>query len=83
MWYRNHTEIKQCMDYWNLFDGMCYNKDGFLFFIQIKTNQWASEKAINRFMEKRHLNVIVINVKPRAIHTRFYFKALNASSMNI
>ena len=56
-WYR-------ALDLWNLFDGICFDKDGNAIFIQIKTNAWAAEKPIKDFIcEKKHLIVLSINVK--------------------
>jgi hypothetical protein len=56
-WYR-------ALDLWNLFDGICFDKDGNAIFIQIKTNAWAAEKPIKDFIcDKKHLIVLSINVK--------------------
>ena len=56
-WYR-------ALDLWNLFDGICFDKDGNAVFIQIKTNAWAAEKPIKDFIcDKKHLIVLSINVK--------------------
>ena len=71
------------MDYWNRFDGMCYEENGNLFFIQIKTNKWESEKKLLDFMENRWINVVILNVTPKGVKTRLYFKALNGRLLNI
>ncbi len=53
-WYR-------ALDLWNLFDGICFDKDGNAIFIQIKTNAWAAEKPIKDFIcDKKHLIVFFI-----------------------
>ena len=51
-----------CTDYWNLFDGMCFNPKGALTFIQIKTNAWASKKTIEDFINQHKLKAISVNV---------------------
>ena len=56
-WYR-------ALDLWNLFDGICFNNDGDIVMLQIKTNAWASAKPINDWLKnKNNLIVLVINVK--------------------
>ena len=56
-WYR-------ALDLWNLFDGICFDIDGNIVLIQIKTNAWASAKSINDWLkDKKNLIVLVINVK--------------------
>ena len=56
-WYR-------ALDLWNLFDGICFDRDGNANFIQIKTNAWAAEKPIKDFIyDKKNLIVLSINVK--------------------
>lgn len=58
----NKEMTSTCTDYWNLFDGMGYDRNGNLAFIQIKTNAWAAEKPIKDFVTRRKIPVIVINV---------------------
>ena len=56
-WYR-------ALDLWNLFDGICFDRDGNANFIQIKTNAWASKQPILDFLKtRRNLIVLVINVR--------------------
>ena len=56
-WYR-------ALDLWNLFDGICFNNDGDIVMLQIKTNAWASASPINDWLkDKNNLIVLVINVK--------------------
>ena len=56
-WYR-------ALDLWNLFDGICFNDEGDLILIQIKTNAWAAAKPISDWLkDKNNLIVLVINVK--------------------
>jgi hypothetical protein len=56
-WYR-------ALDLWNLFDGICFNDEGDLILIQIKTNSWAAAKPISDWLkDKNNLIVLVINVK--------------------
>jgi len=58
-------------DLWNLFDGICFGEDlievdetnrNKAYYIQIKTNAWAAEKPILKFLKTHSVNVIVINV---------------------
>jgi hypothetical protein len=52
------------MDLWNLFDGICFDKNGNIILIQVKTNAWAKGKDFVDFLsDKKHLKVLSINVK--------------------
>ena len=69
-WYR-------ALDLWNLFDGICFDKEGNVVLIQIKTNAWASEKNIKDFLrDKKNVIVLVLNVNRReskwGVHVREY-----------
>ena len=56
-WYR-------ALDLWNLFDGICFDKNGNIILIQIKTNAWADAAKIRTFLKgKKNLTAMVINVK--------------------
>lgn len=58
-WYR-------ALDLWNLFDGICFNKGGDIILIQIKTNSWAKEEPIKKFLsDKQNLIALSINVSKR------------------
>jgi len=59
----NNVKKYRCTDYWNLFDGMGYDRDGNLFFLQIKTNAWASRKLIEDFLAWHKGYAILINVQ--------------------
>lgn len=58
----NLKEIKQETDYWNLFDGMGFDVDGNLTFIQIKTNNFPPEKPINDFTLQHKVKAVAVNV---------------------
>jgi hypothetical protein len=58
-------------DLWNLFDGICFGEDlievdetgrNKAYYIQVKTNAWATEEPILKFLKTHSVNVIVINV---------------------
>tara|TARA_R100000781_G_C4075550_1_gene125957 strand:+ start:615 stop:956 length:342 start_codon:yes stop_codon:yes gene_type:complete len=56
-WYR-------ALDLWNLFDGICFDSEGKIILLQIKTNAWAQEKPIKDFLyDKDNLIALSINVK--------------------
>ena len=56
-WYR-------ALDLWNLFDGICFDTEGKIVLLQIKTNAWAQEKLFKDFLKnKKNLIVLIINVK--------------------
>ena len=48
-------------DLWNLFDGICFGKNR-AYYIQVKTNSWAAEEPILKFLKTHSVNVIVVNV---------------------
>jgi len=55
-WYR-------ALDLWNLFDGICFDDEGTVVFIQIKTNAWPPNQPIFDFMrDKKNIKVLCINV---------------------
>ena len=55
-WYR-------ALDLWNLFDGICFDEDGNIVLIQIKTNAWPPSQPIFDFMrDKNNMKVLCINV---------------------
>ena len=73
IWLKPHTrrhdlvytsgECYRALDLWNLFDGFCFDDDGNVVFIQIKTNSWPPTKPITDFMRyKKNIKVISINV---------------------
>ena len=54
----------QITDFFNLFDGFCVSPDGFLIWIQIKTDNWPKEREIIQFLlDKRGWFVMAINVR--------------------
>ena len=56
-WYR-------ALDLWNLFDGICFDRDGRIILIQIKTNAWAQAQPIKDFLkDKKNLIALALNVK--------------------
>jgi hypothetical protein len=56
-WYR-------AIDLWNLFDGICFDGNGNICLLQIKTNSWAAADPIEKFLnDKKNLKVLVFNVK--------------------
>ena len=76
IWLKPHTrrhdliytrgEWYRALDLWNLFDGICFDKEGNVVLIQIKTNAWASEKNIKDFLrDKKNVIVLVLNVSRR------------------
>ena len=59
----NTGEWYRALDLWNLFDGICFDKEGNIVLIQIKTNAWAKEKPIKDFLkDKKHLITLSLNV---------------------
>ena len=72
MWYNPGT-IKRCMDYWNNWDGMCFDKGGNLWFIQVKTSEWPSDKfLINWVSNHKNIRAVTIRTQP-TVQARFYY----------
>ena len=73
IWLKAHTKFKDrivckdskyyALDLWNLYDGLCFDTEGFLWAIQVKTNAWAKAKPIIDFQKDHKINCIVLNVK--------------------
>ena len=73
------------LDLWNLFGGICWY-EGKTVYIQIKTNGWADDDAINGWLADKAVNtiVLVINVKKKPkkqghgwiVANRFYWKMI-------
>jgi hypothetical protein len=48
---------------WNLFDGICFDESNRIFFLQMKTNSWAKEEPLKKFIkDKLYANVLSFNV---------------------
>jgi len=71
IWLKPHTarnDMVYCQDrkylatdLWNLFDGICFANHR-PHFIQIKTNAWASEGPIKKFLKTHYIDAVSINV---------------------
>lgn len=62
-WYR-------ALDLWNLFDGICFDEDGNIVFLQIKTNSWAKDRPLEDFV-KAHKNVKILSINVRGIKNKW------------
>ena len=72
MWY-NPGKIERCMDYWNHWDGMCFDSEGNLWFIQIKTSNWPSDEFLLNWISK-HKNIRAITIRSQPhMQARFYY----------
>jgi hypothetical protein len=76
VWLKSHTrrsdlvytrgEWYRALDLWNLFDGICFDDNDNIVFIQIKTNAWAKEKPLISFANThKNVRVLSINVKQK------------------
>ena len=91
IWFKPHTKRSEYVfsskghylatDLWNLFDGMCFNPNGKIVLLQMKTNNWAKEEPIKKFCSTHNnIMVIVFNRTNRPVdqlgkwklHMRFY-----------
>jgi len=87
IWLKPHTrrsdlvytvgEWYRALDLWNLFDGICFDKDNNIVMLQIKTNAWAKEKPLKQFAkDHKNIKVLSINVKGEKgkwnVYTREY-----------
>jgi hypothetical protein len=60
-------------DYWNKWDGMCFDKQGYLWFIQIKTCGFPKDSDILDWIEdKKGMRALSIRFKPKTA-LRFYY----------
>ena len=60
-------------DYWNHWDGMCFDRHGYLWFIQIKTSGFPKDEGILEWMQgKKDIRGLSIHFKPRTA-LRFYY----------
>ena len=62
-------------DFYNLFDGFCFDRAGNFVWFQVKTNGWMEREKkdkLDRFMEDNHLTAIVLNVKTPTKKRRTY-----------
>ena len=60
----NTGEWYRALDLWNLFDGICFDQEGIIILLLIKTNAWAKEQPIKDFLsDKNNLIALSINVK--------------------
>ncbi len=72
-YYRKDGTFTRCLDPYNLFDAIGYNENGLMWWIQIKTTNWAAEKPIKDFMHgKTGVRVLVLKIiKPSKTIKRF------------
>jgi len=61
----NKDKIYRATDYFNLFDGMGFNKHQELVFLQFKTNAWPASQPIIDFCKRYHLHALSVNVKTK------------------
>lgn len=62
----------QIMDFYNRFDGFCYNKKGEFVWLQIKTDRWANAVEIGSFFTDKKGIVLILNVrKPTKTHKTY------------
>ncbi len=60
-------------DYWNKWDGMCFDRHGRLWFIQIKTSGFPKDEGILEWMQgKKGIRGLSIHFKPKTA-LRFYY----------
>jgi len=58
-------------DIWNLFDGICFNELGYTYFLQMKTNNWASSKDFDKFIKfHQQVHVLSFNVTDKLIESK-------------
>jgi len=72
IWFKAHTNrsdrvftqrgVYLATDLWNLFDGMAFSMGGVLWFLQMKTNQWAKEEPMKVFAKKHKAHILSFNV---------------------
>jgi len=85
IWLKPHTrrsdlvytrgEWYRALDLWNLFDGICFDENDNVVFIQIKTNAWAKEKPLQDFVNAhKNIRVISINIKGEKNKWNVYFR---------
>lgn len=74
IWLKPHTrradlvytrgEWYRALDLWNLFDGICFDPDNNLVFLQIKTNSWAKDPPLKAFVDThKNIKILSFNVK--------------------
>lgn len=60
-------------DLYGCFDGMCLSKDGYITFVQIKTNAFPPTKPIQEFLSKAlFARALAINVLKKGCRVRLY-----------
>lgn len=73
IWFKSHNRRNDyvftqkgsymAQDIWNLFDGIAINRDGYVYFLQMKTNAWAESKPLEKFVaDTKHVGVLSFNV---------------------
>jgi len=55
----------KALDLWNLFDGICFDKDDNIVFFQVKTNAWAKQEPMVQFCKKYKVSAMSFNVKKK------------------
>jgi hypothetical protein len=83
IWFKAHTNRSDLVftqkgnylatDLWNLFDGICFG-DGVVFFLQMKTNKWASSKDILNFVRSHNVEVLSFNISNQLKESKGHYK---------
>lgn len=67
------VKTKNFQDLYGLFDRISINKDGFIFFVQIKTNAFPPSEPIQEFIKKTvYARGLAINVVKGKVRARLY-----------
>ena len=49
-------------DLFGLFDGICLSQSDTVWYLQMKTNQWAKDEELKEFPKKHHVHILSFNV---------------------
>lgn len=64
-------------DIWNLFDGICINNWGYVYFLQVKTNNWAKKSDFEKFIRKTaQTHILSFNVTNKRKECNKKYKVL-------
>lgn len=72
-WIITKEERYQITDFYNLFDGFCYDKDGNFVWFQISTQNWHQQQPYEEFLKgKNNCKILLICVKKPSPKFRKY-----------
>jgi hypothetical protein len=64
-------------DLYNLFDGLCFDKDGDAVFLQMSTNRWHDPKPHKEFVKNKKIKILHFMAKKKNGRWELHYRLIN------